>query len=203
MKLPFNSKSSSRFQYGRPRGFILIESRVVGLLIVVLSPLFGRIVTLRSPQMIVSSLLAQEVARGTGTRQTVDVLLPHQLESSLVTHNELQLARQWGEAVTASGPKESHGDVWWLDQWLNTARPFSFRYGGKDSASFLEQWQFHVSRKLKCNSTTIVAQFKNVTPGDTLWTLALDEEKQTLRAFPHPAWKVRGTFHRFHSACCG
>jgi len=98
------------------------------------------VATFHSPQVIVSSLLAQEVAGSTEARQIADVLPPHQLESGLVTHKELQLAQQWGEAVTASSPKGSHADMW-LNRWLNIARPFSFRYGGKDSVSLLEQWQ--------------------------------------------------------------
>jgi alpha-galactosidase len=70
----------------------------------------------------------------------VNILPSHQLESGLVTESELHLAQQWAEAIIPDDGGKLSGDVW-LDQWLSTALPFSFRYGGKES--LLNQWQLH------------------------------------------------------------
>ena len=67
----------------------------------------------------------------------VETLLPYQSESGLVTRKELRLTKQWLDTVTSeSGERPA-----WLNQWLGTALPFSFQYGGKPSDAFLKAWQ--------------------------------------------------------------
>ena len=79
-------------------------------------------------------------------KSVVNVLLPHQLESGLVTESELHFSQQWVEAITPDdGGKLPDGA--WLGQWLGTAFPFSFRYGGKESDSILSQWQFQEGKQ--------------------------------------------------------
>jgi len=70
-----------------------------------------------------------------GKRSIIDVLLPHQLESGLVTQSEMDLARRWTEVITS----DADGD--WLDQWLGASLPFSFRFDGKESDLILSQWE--------------------------------------------------------------
>jgi hypothetical protein len=55
-------------------------------------------------------------------------------------------------------------------------------------------WGCVVSRKLKCNPVTIVAQFKNVTRADALWTLALAEEKANASRFPSASLESKRHF---------
>ena len=62
-------------------------------------------------------------------------------ESSQVTPHELQLAQEWFAAITPDGAGKLPSEKW-LDQWLSTALPFSFRYGGKEINSLLTGWQF-------------------------------------------------------------
>ena len=70
-----------------------------------------------------------------GEKSVVDVLPSHQLESGLATQGEMDLARRWTEAIM---PDLDGG---WLDQWLGTSLPFSFRFDGKESDSILSQWE--------------------------------------------------------------
>ena len=62
-------------------------------------------------------------------------------ESSQVTPHELQLAQEWFAAIAPDGRGGSPPEKW-LDQWLSTALPYSFRYGGKEGNSLLMGWQF-------------------------------------------------------------
>ena len=62
--------------------------------------------------------------------------------SSVVTHEELQSSRLWHAAITAPAANQSPATEW-FDQWLGTARPFSFLYGGESSGSLLAKWQMH------------------------------------------------------------
>ena len=70
----------------------------------------------------------------------VDSLLPDQSESGLVTQRELDLAEKWLTAVTDTGA----GKPEWVEEWLGTALPFSFQYGGKPSAGLLKTWRLQV-----------------------------------------------------------
>jgi alpha-galactosidase len=63
-------------------------------------------------------------------------------ESGSVTEDELQASRQWHAAITTATPSQAQTDKW-FDAWLGTAPPFSFRYGGEPSSSFLAKWQLH------------------------------------------------------------
>src|SRR5580658_11233302 len=62
--------------------------------------------------------------------------------SSVVTQDELQASRLWHAAISAPVANQSQATEW-FDDWLGTARPFSFRYGGESSASLLAKWQLH------------------------------------------------------------
>ncbi|MEM2905804.1 MAG: alpha-galactosidase, partial [Candidatus Bathyarchaeia archaeon] len=70
----------------------------------------------------------------------VDVLPPHLAESSLTTRDELLLTQRWLEAITSSGEGGRACEAW-LDGWLSTSLPFSFRYGGQESAALLPSWK--------------------------------------------------------------
>ena len=67
------------------------------------------------------------------------VLGAHQAESGIVTERELDLSQRWVEAVTPDCGGQRCGDVW-LDRWLGTELPFSFRYGGQEWDAALDQW---------------------------------------------------------------
>jgi hypothetical protein len=69
-------------------------------------------------------------------QRPVESLLPHQLESGLVTQSEMDLAQRWVAAVGSGSRPE------WLDGWLGTALPFSFRYDGVDSMEVLGRCDF-------------------------------------------------------------
>jgi len=73
----------------------------------------------------------------------VDSLPLHQAESSLVTQRELALAGRWMRVVAPDEEDMDTNEVW-LDNWLNTAIPFSFRYGGIESDKLLPQWQLSI-----------------------------------------------------------
>jgi alpha-galactosidase len=72
----------------------------------------------------------------------VDALAPYQSESGLVTRKELRLAEQWVASVTSEGSEK----LPWVNQWLGTALPFSFKYGGERSDRLLQQWQLQKGR---------------------------------------------------------
>src|ERR1700722_12699142 len=63
-------------------------------------------------------------------------------ESSLVTEDELHASRRWHAAITTATPSQTQTETL-FDAWLGTAPPFSFRYGGEPSSSFLAKWQLH------------------------------------------------------------
>jgi len=77
----------------------------------------------------------------------VDDLSSHQSESGIVTKNELYLAQQWAKAVTPDDKGELTADDW-LDQWLGTTLPFSFRYAGKESDAILSEWQIQKGQSI-------------------------------------------------------
>ena len=64
-----------------------------------------------------------------------DALLPHQLESSTVTQDELDFIQRWLKALN----EETLTDTW-LDQWLGISYPFSFRYGDRESSEVMGKW---------------------------------------------------------------
>jgi len=64
-----------------------------------------------------------------------DALLPHQLESSTVTQDELDFIQRWLKALS----EETLTDTW-LDQWLGISYPFSFRYGDRESSEVMGKW---------------------------------------------------------------
>ena len=66
-----------------------------------------------------------------------DVLPAHQSESGLVTANELRVTEEWTTRLLAGGSAGSG----WLEGWLGTATPFSFRYGDASSSTLLGGWQ--------------------------------------------------------------
>jgi hypothetical protein len=68
--------------------------------------------------------------------QTTTTLHPQELESGIVTTAELNLSQRWFDAVTRAA-----GSPAWVDQWLGTALPFRFRYGGTESSAILPGWQ--------------------------------------------------------------
>ena len=73
----------------------------------------------------------------------ISLLPPYQLESSLVTLAEVDFTKRWVHAVTPDDGALS--DDAWLDGWLGTSLPFSFRYGARGSTSVLQQWQIQKS----------------------------------------------------------
>ena len=66
-----------------------------------------------------------------------DVLPAHQSESGLVTANELRVTEEWTTRLLTGGSADSE----WLEGWLGTATPFSFRFGEESSATLLGEWQ--------------------------------------------------------------
>jgi alpha-galactosidase len=102
----------------------------------------------------IAGFSSQQTEAGTKFAGVVDFMSPHQLEGGLVTRSELQLAEHWTRAVTLDGKEKSP----WLDQWLGTAVPFSFRYGGKESASLLGEWQLQ-KRERKSDSHADQCEF--------------------------------------------
>src|SRR5438094_2290430 len=72
-----------------------------------------------------------------GLAQTVASLAPHERESGLVTKPELGLSEEWFTAVTSTQPQRAR----WVGEWVSSALPFRFRYGGSDSNTFLQNWR--------------------------------------------------------------
>ena len=92
------------------------------------------------------------------TNSIVDVLPAHQVESGIVTEGELGLAQRWVAAVTPGDADQAPGDAW-LDHWLGTALPFSFRYGGQPASEVLSQWQLQEGEPrpdANCNTQSFV-----------------------------------------------
>ena len=79
--------------------------------------------------------LAGQLAPSTERPAPVERLPAHLAESGLVTQKEDLLAQSWFLEVTAVKPSAA-----WLDGWLSTKLPFSFRYGGRDFADPQNQW---------------------------------------------------------------
>lgn len=67
--------------------------------------------------------------------EIVDILAPHQLESGIVTWDELHLVERWMDSIAPDKGTIPRDD--WFNQWINTAIPFSFRYDGKEHTSIL------------------------------------------------------------------
>ena len=63
----------------------------------------------------------------------VETLPEHQAESGLVTRSELQLATEWLKAIM---PEAAAGG--WVDGWLGTGLPFSFKFGTRQSDELLQ-----------------------------------------------------------------
>src|SRR5947209_19075251 len=70
--------------------------------------------------------------------QVVDSLPADEQESGIVTTKELQFSQEWFDSVIAGNPERTS----WIGEWVNSALPFSFQYGGADSATLLKSWKF-------------------------------------------------------------
>jgi len=113
--------------------------------------------------------------------KTVRVLPAYLAESSIVTQDETFLTQHWVEAVTPRSEGKSAGEDW-LDGWLSTALPFSFRYGNQESSTLLARWHL---QKRKRN--------KNSDKQDFVWTdtktgLRLTWQMKTFRDYPAVEW---------------
>jgi alpha-galactosidase len=106
------------------------------ILAVLLLQAFAPVTSTSVPLMPIASSSTKQAGQGRNFAGVVDVLPPYQLESGLVTRSEVHLAERWREAVAPDNKEKSP----WLDQWLSTELPFSFRYDGKGSASLLSRW---------------------------------------------------------------
>ena len=72
------------------------------------------------------------------TRNVVLNLADHQRESGIVTRGELDLAKRWWREIVPGDDRAGQSDGW-LDGWLGTRLPFSFRYGGQDSSEIMKR----------------------------------------------------------------
>jgi hypothetical protein len=90
----------------------------------------------------INNILVYEPRQEAYAATAPDTAPDHESGSSLVTDDEMRTARQWYTAVCADGPNYSRTGEW-LEEWIGTAIPFSFHYGGESSRSLLAKWQFH------------------------------------------------------------
>src|SRR5512143_3877585 len=80
------------------------------------------------------TLARSSVGRENSAAEKSETPVPpaHESESSLVTQAELDLATQWWGAIDPVRADRSQSGAW-HSQWLSSALPFSFRYGGEHS----------------------------------------------------------------------
>jgi alpha-galactosidase len=67
------------------------------------------------------------------TASAVEELPPGQDESGLILRRELDVAQRWLDTTTERKAE-------WLDDWLGTRLPFSFKIGGQSSSELLQKW---------------------------------------------------------------
>ena len=106
-------------------------------------------------------------------------------ESSQVTPHELQLAQEWFAAISPDGAGKLPSEKW-LDQWLSTALPFSFRYGGKEINSLLAGWQFREGEAGENSS----GQQRELIWVDTDTGLQLEWRLKRFADFPAMEWTL-------------
>ncbi|MDD5706506.1 MAG: alpha-galactosidase [Kiritimatiellae bacterium] len=109
-------------------------------------------------------------------------LQDHQLESGLVTVHEARLAQRWMEAVTTEQAVSPD-----IDAWLETACPFSFDYGERNSASFLSQWR----RETGAGKTNADAESRRIAWTDPDTGLRVTWELKRFLDFPAVEWLLR------------
>ena len=70
-------------------------------------------------------------------------LSAHEAESGIITGGEVEFVRNWVDLLedNTGGKRPGKGHAW-LGEWLGTARPFSFVFGGKESGKILDSWNF-------------------------------------------------------------
>src|SRR5690349_12986152 len=94
-----------------------------------------QIISLRIPDMNIRYIALLPVILLTSAYgQIVDGLPAEQQESGIVTKKELQLSQEWFDGIAAGNPERTS----WIGQWVSSAVPFSFQYGGADSATLLK-----------------------------------------------------------------
>ncbi len=102
---------------------------------------------------------------------------------SLVTTDELDSARQWGEAITENRRRQG-GE--WLENWLGTELPFSFRYGGEPSQSLLSKWHLR-TREAPGNSYSHQTELTWNDPGSGL---EVEWDVKRFTDFPAIEWTL-------------
>src|SRR5437660_9177103 len=99
MRLPPNLRWTFRERFDVKGVFasadLLAHIGVLTLVAGFLTPMIAAEGMTLSPRVAIRALLAQQVAQGTGPTQAVEELPPHQIESGLVTREELKLAERW------------------------------------------------------------------------------------------------------------